>query len=108
MLQSGSVLKSGSIWPQTGVKENKPTFTSSIYPNPVSDKSTIQFTLDKASNIEVSVYNATGSKVAEIAEAQYPAGENRIIINASSLPKGLYFVRIDNGTSQSAAKMIVK
>lgn len=108
LLQSSSVLKSGSIWPQNGVKENKAVFASSIYPNPVSDKSTIQFTLDKASNIVVSVYNATGSKVAEIADAQYPAGENKISFNASSLPKGLYFIRIDTGFSHSAAKMIVK
>jgi len=108
LLQSSSPLKSGSIWPQTGIIENKKAIACSIYPNPVSDKATIRFTLEKAKNVIVSVYNVTGSKVADVANDKYQAGENEVNIDPSSLPKGLYFVQLNDGTSISTLKMIVR
>jgi hypothetical protein len=108
LLQSGSELKSGSIWPQTGLKENNLAFAANIYPNPVSSSTTISFNLEKTKNITVSLYDMIGHKVATIAQSQYFAGKNEVNYNASSLPKGMYFVQITDGVSSSSLKMIVK
>jgi hypothetical protein len=109
LLQSGSELKSGSIWPQTGISErNKNAFAASVYPNPVSGTATIAFSLDSRKNLTLNVYDLTGHKIAEIEDASYMAGENEIRYDASSLPKGMYFIQITDGIKSSSIKMIVK
>lgn len=108
LLQSGSELKSGSVWPQTSVKENEIAFAASVYPNPVSSNATISFNLEKTQNITISLYGMTGHKVTTIAQSQYYAGKNEIKYDATSLPKGMYFIQITDGVSISSLKMIVK
>ncbi len=109
LLQSGSELKSGSVWPQTGLNENKIAFEASVYPNPVSANATISFMLDKSQSLSISLYDITGKKVASIAQnEQYKSGENEVKFDASGLVKGMYFVQITNGITSSSLKMIVK
>lgn len=108
LLQSGSELKSGSIWPQTGVKENDKAFAASVYPNPVSSNATVSFNLEKTQNIAIALYDMIGHKVVTIAQSQYYAGKNEIKYDATSLPKGMYFVNISDGTTNSTLKLIVK
>jgi len=108
LLQSGSELKSGSIWPQLGIKEIENAFAASVYPNPVSQNTTISLNVDKTQSITVSLYDLTGQKVANIAQEKFAPGKNEIRYDASALPKGMYFVHITNGVSSSSLKMIVK
>jgi hypothetical protein len=109
LLQSGSELKSGSIWPQTGINErNNNAFAASIYPNPVSSTATIALTLDKQQDLSINIYDLTGHKIAVIEKARYTAGENEIKYDASSLPNGMYFVQITDGKESTSLKMIVK
>jgi len=108
LLQSGSELKSGSIWPQTGIKENLQAFAANVYPNPVTENATISFNLEKSHNITIALYDMIGQKVATIAQNQYFAGENEVTYDATALPKGMYFVQITDGTNSSSLKMIVK
>jgi hypothetical protein len=108
LLQSTSELKSGSSWLQAGLKENKKSFAASVYPNPVSKNATINLNLEKAQNITIALYDILGHKVAAIAQSQYSAGRNEIQYDASSLPRGMYFVQISDGAKSSSLKMIVK
>ncbi len=108
LLQSSSELRSGSIWPQTGLKENKQAFAASVYPNPVSDHATIRFNLENKKNVSVILYDLTGTKIAVIAQAKYSAGDNEIDYDASALAKGMYFVKITDGIKNNSLKMIVK
>jgi hypothetical protein len=109
LLQSGSELKSGSIWPQTGINErNNNAFAASVYPNPVSSYATISLLLDKSQELSVNIYDLTGHKIAAIEKAQYGTGENTIRYDASALPKGMYFIQITDGVKSTSLKMIVK
>lgn len=109
LLQSGSELKSGSIWPQTGINErNNNAFAASVYPNPVSSIANISLTLDKSQDLSVNVYDLTGHKIAAIEKTQYASGENTIRYDASALPKGMYFIQITDGKDSTSLKMIVK
>ncbi len=109
LLQSGSELKSGSIWPQTGINERKNAFTASIYPNPVSTNATIRFTLVKAENLTITLFDITGIKISTVShDEQYQSGENEVKFNVSDLAKGMYFVQITNGINSSAFKLMVK
>jgi len=108
LLQSGSELKSGSIWPQTGLKENNKAFAASVYPNPVSENAIISLNLEKAQGITITLFDMIGHKVAKIAQNQYKSGVNEISYDASALPKGMYFIQITDGINSSSLKMIVK
>jgi len=109
LLQSGSELNSGSIWPQTGINErNNNAFAASVYPNPVSSYATISLSLDKSQELSVNIYDLTGHKIAAIEKAQYGTGENTIRYDASALPKGMYFIQITDGVKSTSLKMIVK
>jgi hypothetical protein len=108
LLQSGSELKSGSIWPQTGIKENAKAFAASVYPNPVSTSAKISLNLEKTQKISISLYDMIGHKIATIAQGQYQSGINEITYDASSLSKGMYFIQITDGVNNSSLKMIVK
>lgn len=108
LLQSGSELKSGSIWPQTAVKESVNAFAASVYPNPAASTATISFSLEKSENITVNIFDMRGTKVGEISENQYTSGLNEVKYDVSSLSKGMYFVQLTNSTSNSMIKLIVK
>jgi len=110
LLETGSELNAGAIWTLTGLnaKDKRQAFSASIYPNLVSTTATISLNLEKSQNITISLLDMLGHKVATIAQKQYGAGINEIKYDASSLPKGMYLVRISDGVKSSAVKMIVK
>jgi len=68
----------------------------SVYPNPVVNELTVNMT---ASNVNVSIYNAVGQKMMEKVSTGTIAK-----FNVSSLTKGMYFVRLSDGTSQKFIK----
>jgi len=68
--------------------------TMKVYPNPMNNTNllTVQLT---TLNAKVSIFNALGQKLIE-----KTANGNIAKFDVSSLRKGMYFVRLDNGTTQ--------
>jgi len=109
LLKAESKLNLGSIWDNTGLRyDQKKVFAATVYPNPVSKNAIINLNLDKSQNVTIALYDILGNKLATIAHKEFSAGVNEISYDASSLPKGLYFVRISDGVKNSAVKMLVK
>jgi len=110
LLQTGSELNSESTWFHTGLKanQNKGKFKAVTYPNPVSTTATISLNLDKSQKITVNLFDMIGHKVAVIAQDQFNAGKSDISYDVSTLPKGMYFVQITDGTNSNSLKMVVK
>jgi flagellar hook assembly protein FlgD len=109
LLKAESELNSGSIWDNTGLKHDKKNaFAASVYPNPVSKNTTISLDLEKSQNVTISLFDMIGHKVTTIAREQYSAGINEIKYDASSLPKGMYFIQITDGNNSSSIKMVVR
>ncbi len=64
------------------------------YPNPFNPSTQINFTLAEAGDVNVSVYNALGEKVAELVNRKMNAGTHNVEFTASNLASGLYFYRL--------------
>jgi hypothetical protein len=64
------------------------------YPNPFNPKTTIIFGLPKASEVKLTLYNALGEEVAGLFEGYRNAGYHRVEFDASKLPSGVYFYRL--------------
>ncbi len=67
----------------------------SVYPNPVSARATVGFTLPRAQAVRLAVFDVLGRKVAVLADEVRPAGEQALRLDASALPSGVYLVRLE-------------
>lgn len=67
-------------------------------PNPMADKTSIQFTAEQAENVELLVYNQLGSLVNQIPFSTVP-GKNEIELKRENLSNGIYFCKIESSTT---------
>jgi hypothetical protein len=96
----------------TGVEENPAVnpYTyelSANYPNPFNPTTNINFTLAKAGDVKLIVYNLLGQKVATLVDSHMDAGKQSIKFDASKLSSGVYFYRLDAGSFSSVKKMML-
>ena len=76
------------------------------YPNPFNPVTTIEYSLPKASEVLVTVYNVLGEEVTRLVENTQLAGHHRVIWNASKVASGIYFYRLQAGEFVQTRKMI--
>ena len=81
----------------------------SVYPMPANQQVTIGFTIDSESLVQIEVYNLTGARVANVVNAQYPAGSHSFTWNFDgAVGNGMYILRVNAGGASSSAKIIVQ
>jgi hypothetical protein len=72
-----------------------------LYPNPATDNITI-ICGDNASGSQIEVIDATGRLVL----SPYVISGNSVVVDVSSLPEGIYFVRVNKGSVVLTGKFI--
>ena len=82
------------ISPTLGVNNVNNINTVKIYPNPSNGVSTISFNLSEATNVQVSVVDATGRVVTNVANEKMNVGAQEMSLNTSNLAAGVYNVLI--------------
>lgn len=78
---------------------------SQNYPNPFNPTTKIRFSVPQASNVKITVYNALGQQVAELANEMMNAGNYEVDWNASALSSGVYVYRLEAGNVNITRKM---
>ncbi|MFH0764925.1 MAG: right-handed parallel beta-helix repeat-containing protein [Calditrichota bacterium] len=76
-----------------------------IYPNPFNHQLQIEFSLNAPALIEVKLSDITGRVIREWAGGFYQVGRNRLTLDASGLPDGVYGVVLDAGGKRAIAKV---
>ncbi len=91
------------------VSESKPNGFSleQNYPNPFNPTTTIEFSLKEPGKVNLSVYNVTGQKVATLIDGSLGAGSHTIVWNATQLPTGTYFYKLQSGAAIITRKMTI-
>ncbi|HLF20843.1 MAG TPA: T9SS type A sorting domain-containing protein [Bacteroidota bacterium] len=80
----------------------------SNYPNPFNPSTTIQFTLAADGNATLKVYNMLGQEVETLFDGEAQAGRiQQVKFDASRLPSGLYFAKLEVGKQQMMRKMVL-
>lgn len=64
---------------------------SQNYPNPFNPITNINYELPLEANVELKIFNITGQEVANLVNAEQPAGIHNVLWNASSYASGTYF-----------------
>lgn len=77
------------------------------YPNPFNPSTTFQFTLPKAADVRLTVYNQLGQEVARVVEQYLAAGEYHADWTTENLPSGVYYYRLDAGEYHASKKLIL-
>jgi hypothetical protein len=80
------------------------------YPNPFNPTTTISFTLPKAGNVKLTVFDVTGREVRSGirgGNTSYTAGEHHLTFDGSALTSGEYFVRMEAGGLVKIQKMLL-
>lgn len=79
------------------VDEQLPTAFSLAqnHPNPFNPSTSIQFALPTAGQVNLSVYNMLGAKVATLVNGQQAAGRYEVKFDGSKLASGVYFYKLE-------------
>ncbi len=100
-----SSLSAGTVLPdQYSLAQN--------YPNPFNPATTIAFNLPNAGQVELSIYNVLGQKVATIVDGQLEAGTHEAVWDGTdesgnAVGSGIYFYRISTSDFEQTKKMIL-
>ncbi len=77
------------------------------YPNPFNPTTMINFDLPQQSQVEISIFNSLGEKVAVLMSETKEAGRHHVEFNASGFSSGIYFYQIKANDYVSVKKMIL-
>jgi hypothetical protein len=67
------------------------------FPNPFNPSTTIPFTLKTRCFVTLRLFDGLGREVATVAQGNLDAGRHTVTIDASALPSGVYFYRLEAG-----------
>jgi hypothetical protein len=77
------------------------------YPNPFNPLTIIDYQLPVSGFVTLKVFNVLGKEVNSLVNTYHSAGNYSVQFNASHLPNGVYFYRLDNGTYHSTKKLLL-
>jgi len=83
----------------------------SLVPNPFLGSSTVEFTLGRARDVELGVFDLSGRRVRELHRGPLPEGPHRIEWNGRDdrgrrAAAGIYFVRFETAEQRMEAKLV--
>jgi hypothetical protein len=76
------------------------------YPNPFNSRTAIAFRLDRKQSIRLAVYDILGRQQVVLASEILDAGSHTVQWDASHLPGGVYFARIEGESFHQTVKMV--
>lgn len=77
------------------------------YPNPFNPSTSVTFSLAKAGEVKLEIFNALGQKVATLVNSKMAAGQHSVTWDAAKVPSGLYFYRLEAGAFSQTRKMVL-
>lgn len=82
---------------------------SQNYPNPFNPSTTIEFTLPKATQVKLTVYNVLGQQITVLVNGTLTQGSHHYTFDAQNLASGIYLYRIESkGFSQIRQMILLK
>jgi hypothetical protein len=95
----------------TGVKESPGVAhnfnLSQNYPNPFNPSTVIKYHLSTATHVRMTIFDILGREVRTLLNEQKSAGSYQVNWNASGVPSGVYFYRLQAGSFSETKKLIL-
>jgi hypothetical protein len=108
----------GKIWKRpyseiiTGVKSITNTTPQKYqlyqnYPNPFNPRTKIKFDIARTSDVKLEIFDARGSLIKTLVNANLTSGTYEVEFDATSLPSGIYFYRLKTPSLEQTNKMVL-
>jgi endoglucanase len=106
-----AIIDTSKVDPVVGVGESpsRPTkfFLGQNYPNPFNPATTIGYQIPTVSGVTLKVYDMLGREVRTLVNDMKNAGNYEVKFDATDLPTGVYFYRLQASTSTETKKLTV-
>ncbi len=102
-----NVLQTGNVGVKevAGIPENYQLEQN--FPNPFNPSTVINYTIPKAGNVTLKIFNIVGQEVATLVNGFQEAAKYQVSFNASNLSSGIYFYTINAGNFNQTKKMML-
>ena len=80
---------------------------SQNYPNPFNPSTTINFNVPLSSFVTLKVFNSMGEEIGSLINQVIPKGKHQVNFDASNLPSGIYFYKLQAGNFNEIKKMML-
>jgi uncharacterized delta-60 repeat protein len=92
----------------TGDQQPGNAFVYTVFPNPFSENTVIQFFLQNNQFVKIEMYNVQGKKIKIIQEGNLVAGNHRVTLNSDGLVPGVYMLELKTNFGWSIHRLIVQ
>jgi hypothetical protein len=93
--------------PKYSSKRTPHNFQISLFPNPFNNTTAISYSLPRAANVTISLFDITGRLVRVVQEGRFEAGEHQVTLNAEGLASGIYFARLQTANQSKTVKLML-
>ena len=83
------------------------TVLHAAYPNPFNAVTRLAYSLPRAANIRLTVFDVTGREVRTLVEGMQEGGRHEVFFDGAGLPSGLYLVRMESGSYSAVRKLLL-
>jgi len=83
------------------------TPTMEVSPNPFNPRTVLSYQLPVAGSVSLRVYDMAGRLVGTLVDGWRSAGTHELTFDASDLPSGMYFARLEAGEYVAVQKLIL-
>lgn len=80
---------------------------SQNYPNPFNPTTTIRYEIPHAAHVKLTVYSTLGEQVMLLVDQKQDAGDHTVKFDATGLPTGMYFYRLQAGGNTLTKKLML-
>ncbi len=77
------------------------------YPNPFNPLTAIRYGLPRSMHVSLTVYNALGQQVAELANGEQEAGMHEVRFNGNTCASGIYLCRLTAGDAVRSIRLLL-
>jgi hypothetical protein len=77
------------------------------YPNPFNNSTIIEYQLPRQSHVTVKIFDVLGRELITLVNKVEEAGYKSVSFDASTLPSGVYFYRLQAGSFVQTNKMVL-
>jgi len=77
------------------------------FPNPFSETTTVAYEVNESEPVTITVWDLQGHKIAQLADGRRDPGYHEVPFDATDLPSGNYFLRLETPSGKQSRKMVV-
>ncbi len=79
-----------------------------VYPNPATSQTILEYKLEKAGPVNITLLNAIGQEVQVLQNGNVPVEKQTTSIPVGTLPKGIYFMKLTTQNQVAARRLVVE